>query len=64
MLKSLETRMDTGDTYDETFIPMVAKGKRHRKRRKEMSLRDKKDSNEGMKSYDIKYQSIIDYSIK
>ena len=53
MLKSLETRIGNDDTYDETFIPMVAKGKRHRKRRKEMLQREKKDSNEGMKSLKI-----------
>merc|ERR1711963_225974 len=39
MLKSLETRRGIDYDYDESFLPLVAKGKRNRKRNKEMPLR-------------------------
>ena len=50
MLKSLETRRGMDDTYDESFLPLIAKGKRHRNRNKKMSRQKNKDSRDGKKN--------------
>ena len=47
MLKSLETRRGMDDAYDESFLPLIAKGKRNRSRNKKMSRQKNKDSRDG-----------------
>ena len=49
MLKSLESRRGMDYDYGESFLPPIAKGKRNRRRNKEMPLRQNKDSKEGKK---------------
>ena len=47
MLKSLETRRGMEDTYDESFLPLISKGKRNRNRNKKMARQRNKDSRDG-----------------
>ena len=47
MLKNLETRRGMNDAYDESFLPLIAKGKRNRSRNKKMSRQKNKDSRDG-----------------
>ena len=50
MLKSLETRRGVDDAYDESFLPLIAKGKRNRSRNKKMSRQKNKDSRDGKRN--------------
>ena len=56
MLKSLESRRGMDYDYGESFLPPIAKGKRNKRRNKEMPLRQNKDSKEGKKAFNT-YES-------
>ena len=47
MLKSLETRGGMDDAYDESFLPLIAKGRRNRKKYTEKYSNGNKESRGG-----------------